>query len=262
MTLERGDVERFAERLHRAERRREPTEPLTDERPDLTDEDAYEIQAALLRRRLVEGEEVVGAKLGFTSRAMHEALGVDRPNHGWLTDRMLLDDGVVGPDELIHPKVEPEIGFLLRRDLGGAPVTVGDVLDATAAVFPCLEVVDSRYRGFRFQGPDNTADNSSAARVVVGAAIGRPDRVDLARVGVVSSVDGVPVATGAGAAAAGHPVAAVAWLARRLAARGAALPRGSIVISGGLTAPVDLRLGTVVRASFAALGAVSVRMEG
>ena len=262
VTLARAEVDRLAEQLHRAQRQARPIPPLTDAHPGLTEDDAYEIQASLIRRRLAEGESVIGAKLGFTSRAMREALGVDHPNHGWLTDAMVVEDGLVRADDLIHPKVEPEVGFLLGRELAGPSVTAAEVLAATRAVFACLEVVDSRFVDFRFRAADNTADDSSAARVVVGPAVARPEGLDMRHVGVALWMDGELVTTGAGAAAAGHPLAAVAWLARDLHRRGAALHRGSVVISGGLTAPADLRPGTVVRAEFAGLGVVSVHMEG
>lgn len=252
--LSPGEVEAAAERLEVAERTRTPIGRLTDERPDLTIADAYRIQAALVRRRLARGERLVGAKLGFTSLAMRRALGVEAPNGGRLTDAMLLDGPAVPLDQLIHPKVEPEIAFLLGRDLAGPTVTAVHVLAATAAVCLCLEIVDSRYERFRFRAADNIADNSSAARLVLGGRLVDPRAVDLAEIGVVFSADGALVATAAGAAVEGHPAAAVAWLVRHLARTGEGLRAGDIVISGGLTAPVDLRAGTAVHVEARRLG--------
>lgn len=254
--LSGAEVAGFAARLDEAERQRRPIARLTDERPDLSLADAYRIQAALVRRRLERGEHRIGAKLGFTSLAMRRALGVDEPNGGWLTEAMLLDGPAVPLEALIHPKVEPEIAFLLGRDLAGPSVTAAHVLAATAAVALCLEIVDSRYEGFRFRAPDNVADNSSAARLVLGSRLVDPRGVDLAEVGVVFSADGQIVATAAGAAVEGHPAAAVAWLVRHLARLGEGLRAGDIVISGGLTAPVDLRPGTVVHVEASRLGEV------
>lgn len=258
--LDDSTVELLAERLHRAERERRPIPRLTGERPALSIPDAYRVQAALVERRLAEGERLIGAKLGFTSRAMREALGVGEPNFGWLTDAMLIHDGLVRSDALIHPKVEPEIAFRLGRDLAGPSVGVGEVLAATAAVTACLEVVDSRYEGFRFLAPDNVADDSSAARLVLGRRAVTPGDLDLALLGVVLWVDGAIVATAAGAAAEGHPAGAVAWLVRRLAADGRGLRAGDVVISGGLTAPFDLRPGTTMTVEIDRLGGASLRM--
>ena len=241
-----------AERLHEARLTRVP---LGADRPPLTLDQAYAVQEEGVRLRVADGETVVGAKLGFTSAAMRRAMGVSEPNYGWLTDAMWLHDGVVGADRFIHPKVEPEIAFLLGMDLA-PPVTPHDVRTATAAVTGCLEVVDSRYVDFRFTPFDNIADDSSAAGVVLGDPVALDAVPDLRLCGVVVSVDGELNATAAGAAAHGDPAAAVAWMVN---ACGRTLPVGSVVISGGLTAPVDLRPGTLVEAAFDRLGRVAVR---
>jgi 2-oxo-3-hexenedioate decarboxylase len=245
----------LADELHAARLERRPVLPLTGRTPDFDLDAAYEVQAATLRLRAADGEVVVGGKLGFTSRAMREAMGVAQPNYGWLTDAMLIDDGVVRLDELIHPKVEPEIAFLLGHDLE-PPVTAAEVLHATRAVLPCLEVVDSRYERFRFGPLDNIADDSSAGRVVLGDPVGLALGLDLALVGCSVWVDGRLHATAAGAAALEHPAAAVAWMANHADDR---LRAGHLVISGGLTAPVDLTPGMVVRVDLDRIGSVQLR---
>lgn len=261
MSLTATETEELALRLHRAERTRTETGRLTDAHPDLGSEDAYRIQTALLRRRVDEGEQIVGVKLGFTSRAMQEAMGVNEPNYGWLTDAMIVDDGRVRAGELIHPKTEPEIAFVLGRDLAGPTVTAHEVLAATGLVVPALEVVDSRYTDFAFRAHDNIADNSSAAKVVLGGRAVRPDGIDLPLVGVVMWVDGELFTTAAGAAALGHPASAAAWCVRRLAAEDRGLSRGDIVLSGGLTGPADLSPGTTITAGIDRLGEVTLRVE-
>lgn len=257
-SIDASVVDALAERLYRAERDQRAIDRLTDERPDLSSDDAYRIQAALLARRMAGDERIVGAKLGFTSAAMREALGVTEPNYGWLTSSMVLPTGEVPMAELIHPKVEPEIGLRMGRDLAGPDVTAGDVLAATDSLFACLEVVDSRYEGFRFLAPDNIADDSSAGRLVLGPPVPVPAGVDLALAGVVFTVDGVVVATAAGAAAHGHPAAAVAWMVRRLAREGRGLDAGMVVISGGLTRPFDLRRGTSMSVTIDRIGETSL----
>ena len=258
--LDRGTAKELAGRLDDARRTRTPTTRLTDDHPGLTEADAYAIADHGVALRVAAGERVVGAKMGFTSAAMRQAMGVDSPNYGWLTNPMVVSDGRVLLGELIHPKAEPEIAFVLGEDLEGAGVSAEDVLSATAYVMPVIEVVDSRFVDFRFRALDNTADNSSAGMVVLGSRVTRP-AFDLSRVGVVVTVDGELFQTSSGAAALGHPAASVAWLVRRLAASGRGLEAGHLIISGGLTGPIDLMPGTSVFVEMDRLGSASMRVH-
>ncbi|MEE8600633.1 2-keto-4-pentenoate hydratase [Euzebya tangerina] len=235
-----GGVAEAAEELHRARVARRTVAPLSERWPDMTPADAYAVQAAGIQARLAEGETVIGGKLGFTSAAMRRAMGVDSPNYGWLTDAMLLGGPEVDvadhvSSRMIHPKVEPEIAVRLAADLE-APVTAAEVLAATESVMACLELVDSRFTGFRFGPLDNIADNSSAGAVVLGQPVPLGD-INLRLIGVVVEVDGAVHHTAAGAAAHDDPAAAVAWMVNHCARP---LAAGSLVISGGLTAPVTL----------------------
>jgi 2-oxo-3-hexenedioate decarboxylase len=250
----------LAGRLDEARRSRTPTTRLTDDHPGLTEVDAYAIADHGVTLREAAGERVVGAKLGFTSAAMRDAMGVDWPNYGWLTDPMVVSDGQVSLGDLIHPKAEPEIAFVLGEDLEGAAVSARDVLSATAYVMPVIEVVDSRFVGFRFRALDNTSDNSSAGMVVLGTRATRP-AFDLSRVGAVVTVNGELFQTSSGAAALGHPAASVAWLVRRLASSGRGLEAGHLIISGGLTGPIDLLPGTSVLVEIDRLGSASMRVH-
>jgi 2-keto-4-pentenoate hydratase len=249
----------LAGELHRARLDRTEVPTLTGRHPGFDVDDAYRVQAAGIDLRMEDGETIVGGKLGFTSLAMQKAMGVDRPNFGWLTDVMMVHDRIVHMDLLIHPKVEPEIAFLLAADLDGS-ATADDVLAATAALVPCLEVVDSRFVDFRFDLEDNIADDSSAALVVLGDAALRPDGFELRTCGVVLTVDGELAYTAAGAAALDHPAEAVAWMARSVAG-GRGLRAGDIVISGGLTSPVDLERGMTVGVDIDRIGTASLRTE-
>lgn len=255
-------VDLLAKELHAARLSRQTISPLSERVDDLDREAAYAIQQAGLVLRLSDGEVIIGGKLGFTSKAMQLAMGVDAPNSGWLTDAMLVHDGVLRLDELIHPKVEPELAFVLADDLV-APVTASDVLAVTEAVLPCLEAVDPRFTDFRFGPLDNIADNSSAGALVLGDPV-PVDGIDLSLVGCVVWRDEEVVATAAGAAVLDHPAAAVAWMAnhaRRPGVSGDSPPlrAGDVVISGGLTAPVDIESGTSVRCVIDRIGAVEVR---
>lgn len=249
------DVAALADELHDARLgRREVTLLTTRGLDDLAD--AYSVQERGIALRVGAGESIVGGKLGFTSEAMRRYMGVDHPNYGWLTDAMWIHDRIVPLDDLIHPKVEPEIAFLLEADLE-PPVTTADVLEATAAVMPCLEVVDSRYVDFEFTALDNIADNSSAGMLAIGDPVPVPD-ADLSLLGVVVEHDGELAFTAAGAAAHGHPAAAVAWMANNC---DRTLETGHVVISGGLTAPVDLVPGSVVTTTIDRLGSLTIRAD-
>jgi 2-oxo-3-hexenedioate decarboxylase len=253
------EASQIAEVLASAERDRKELNPFTDEHPDLDVQTAYDAQWAGIERRLAAGERLVAAKLGLTSKAKQRVMNVDAPLYGWVTDRMLLPYGEpVELSRFIHPRVEPEIAFLLARPVA-APATVTSVLAATEAVFAAVDVLDSRYENFRFKLPDVVADNASAAGFLLGPrAVPPADLEDLRLLGCVLRVNGDVVTTAAGAAVMGHPAASVAWLVNRLAERGQTLDAGMLVFSGGLTEPVPLQVGTSVTAEIDQLGTIEV----
>ena len=225
------DLSELAARLAKATADRTPIAPLSDELPGLDAAAGYAIQA-LARER---AGPLAGWKLGVTSRAKRAQAGIHEPVRGFLARANALDLGEpLATGGLIQPRAEPEIVFILGRDLSGPAVTAADVLAATAGVATGIEILDSRYRDYRFTMPDVIADNTSAGRFVVGAPV-PPDGINLRLAGVVLEHNGEVVATAAGAAVLGHPAAAVAWLARSLAAAGEGLRAGQVVLSGGLT---------------------------
>jgi 2-oxo-3-hexenedioate decarboxylase len=253
------DAEQIATELAKSERERRHRAPFSDEHPDLDDATAYAAQWAGIQAKVAEGHRIVGAKLGLTSRIKQRVMKVDNPLYGWVTDRMIQSYGE--PVELarfIHPRVEPEVAFLLGRDIA-APATVTSVLAATEAVYAAVDVLDSRYEAFRFTLPDVIADNASAGLFLLGPRAVRPSDIeDLALVGCVLRVNGDVVATAAGAATMGHPAAAVAWLANRLEGHEQQLTAGMLVFSGGLTEPVPLAPDVSVAAELDGLGSVEV----
>jgi 2-oxo-3-hexenedioate decarboxylase len=258
-TLTSADVDALAGHLYDAASRRELVEPLTDAHPALSVEDGYRIQDALVARHVAAGGVVVGAKLGLTSKAKQVEMHVHEPIGAWLTDRMALADGedlVVA--SLGQARVEPEIAFGLRTDLAGPDVTREDVLRATDWVAPAIEVLDSRYRDYRFTLPDVVADEASAGRFVVGAPVA-PDGLPLDLVGVVFEADGALISTAAGAAILGHPADAVAWWVRKIAADGRGLDAGAVVLSGALTGAIKVSPGMVVDVTIDRLGHVGLR---
>ena len=200
------------------------------------------------------GQRVIGWKLGYTSAAMREQLGIDQPNIGPLTDVMRLQSPAVLPDGALQPRVEPEIGLVLARDLEPG-WTAQDVVDACAGAYACLEVVDSVWAGYRFRLEDNTADGSSAGWFVVGDQLALDD---LPGIQVDLLMDGASVARATGAAAGGHPAAGVAWLAGEAPRRCGRTPSaGELILTGGLTAAFPLAGCDLVRAEFSG-GAVEL----
>lgn len=243
-----------SERLTDARLRRTAIPQLSDEFPDLDLASAYRIQ-----REQREGRgDLVGWKLGVTSRAKQAQVGVDSPIRGFLAADHVLDlsEPLVTGDH-ISPRCEPEIAFVMGADLAGAHVTATEVLAATAGVAAGIEVLDSRYTDYRFTMPDVVADNASAGRYVIGTPV-PPTGIDLRLVGVVLEQNGEVMATASGAASLGHPAAAVAWLVRSLYADGEGLRKGDVVLSGGLTAATPVQPGDTIVVSIDRIGSVEL----
>ena len=250
-----ANVTELAARLSKAVADRTAIDQLSDDTPDLDLATGYAVQRALRE----QAGPLAGWKLGITSPAKQAQVGVKDPVYGFLAAGHALDLGApLRTGELIQPRAEPEIVLILGRDLAGPHVTAAEVLAATAGVAVGVEILDSRYRDYRFTMADVVADNTSAARYVIGAPV-PPAGFDLRLVGVVLEHNGEVVATAAGSATLGHPAAAVAWLVRALAAEGEGLRAGEVVLSGGLTAAVPVAPGDVVVASADRLGTVELR---
>lgn len=253
------DYRAISGRLLQAEASREPVDPLTVIYPEITVEDAYQIQLASVAFKQAQGRKVIGKKIGLTSKSMQRLLGVNEPDYGHLFDDMLLLEGEpCRRDELIYPRIEGELAFVLKETLKGPGVTVADVYRATQGVMPSFEIVDSRIRDWKIKLPDTVADNASSARVVLGSRMVPVDEIDLRLVGMVLEKNGEVVSTGAGAAVWGNPAAAVAWLANKLAAYGIALEKGEIVLSGAVTAAETASAGDVYTVSFNGLGSINL----
>jgi len=227
------------------------------ERAGLDADGAYRVQADLVRRRLARGERLVGLKMGLTSRAKMAQVGVDEVIWGRLTDAMrIADGGTVAIDSYIHPRVEPEVAFLLDR----SPGPDDDFASAVRAVAPALEVIDSRYANFRFSLPDVIADNTSAAGFVIGAWQSVPAGLD--NLGVLLEVDGRVVQTGSTAAILGDPRRAFTEAVRLAGRSGVRLEEGWVLLAGAATAAVPLRPGMHVRAVVEQLGTASLTTTG
>lgn len=235
-------------------------EPLTNRHPDMTIEDAYRVQQRMVSRRLDAGETIIGKKIGVTSKAVMDMLGVYQPDFGYLLSGMVYGEGQsIALDTLIQPKAEGEIAFILKKDLMGPGITNAEVLAATECVMPCFEIVDSRIRDWKIKIQDTVADNASCGVMVLGDRAVSPRAVDLSTCGMVLERNGEVIGTGAGAAALGSPINAVAWLANTLGRLGIPLKAGEVILSGALAAMAVIKPGDSFRVSIGGIGACSVR---
>jgi 2-oxopent-4-enoate/cis-2-oxohex-4-enoate hydratase len=253
-------ITRYGDELYQALIDREPIAPLSARESELTVSDAYQIQQRLMARRAAPNDRRIGRKIGLTSLAVQRALGVDQPDFGELLGSMV-SAGAVQTAELIQPRAEGEIAFLLRRDLAGPGVTAAAVLHATELVLPCFEICDSRIRDWKIKLVDTVADNASAGRFVLGGSGRDPRQVDLVTCGMVIRKNGAVACTGAGAAALGSPVNCVAWLANTLGNLGGGLAAGEIVLSGALGPMLPVKAGDSLELSIGALGGASCWFE-
>lgn len=259
-TLDDATIRDLGLRLIEATRSRVPIPPLTSDHPAMTPADAYGVQQVVVGRRLDAGESVVGWKLGLTSKAMQQQLGVDQPDYGPILSNSIVPEGQrVAIDELIQPRVEAEIAFVLERPLHGPGVTALEALRATAGVAAAIEIIDSRIADWKITLADTIADLASSARVVAAGRLVPVAGLDLRLIGAVLERNGEVVATGAGAAALGNPAEAIAWAANTLGPLGITLEPGQLIMPGALHASVPAARGDVFRARFDRLGSVAVR---
>lgn len=253
-------ITQLAEELYIAETSRTPIEALTVRYPEITNEDAYQVQLAGMNMRIADGHTIVGRKIGLTSKAMQTGLGVFEPDYGYITDRMMLLEGEdLSLDSVIAPKVEAEIAFVLQEDISGPGVTLAQVLKATAGIMPAFEIIDTRIKDWKIKIQDTIADGASIGRIIVSGALVPVEHLDMRYMGLVLEKNGEVVTTAAGAAVLGHPANAVVWLANKLAQYGIALKAGEIIMSGSFTAACPVVAGDNLRATFAGLGTVAVR---
>lgn len=254
-------IAQLGDDLFTALHERRVLEPLSSRHPDITVADAYRISLHLLKRREDSGERVIGKKIGVTSKAVQDMLDVRQPDFGFLTDAMQVSDGAsvsLSRSGLIQPRAEGEIAFMLKMDLQGPGVTREQVLDATAWVAPCFEIVDSRIRDWKIRIQDTVADNASCGVFVIGAQRTDPRALDLAAAAMQMHKNGQPCGSGTGAAVQGHPAEAVAWLANTLGAQGIPFLAGEVILSGSLAALVPAAAGDRFTMQIEGLGGCSI----
>lgn len=251
----------LAQELLNAAKTGVPVPPLTERHPDLGLDGAYAIQLAQVRARAGVGARVSGHKIGLTSAAIQRQLGVREPDFGHLFADMEITGRTVSTGRFIAPRAEPELAFVLGRELHGPRVTTRDVAAAVHLVLPALEIIDSRIEDWRIGLPDTVADNASCGAYVLGATGVPLDQVDLNQLGCVLRVGAEIAATGSASAVLGNPLAGIAWLANTLGRYGTSLKVGQVILSGSMTAAVDLVPGTTISAEFSGLGNLSLHVE-
>lgn len=252
----------LAAELAQAERSRIPISPLTAAQPGIDVVDAYEIQLINIRQRIAEGARVVGHKVGLSSEAMQQMMGVDEPDYGHLLNEMqVFEDTPVKAANYLYPRVEVEVAFILAQDLPGADCTEEDVLAATEAFAPAIELIDSRITDWKIKLCDTIADNASSAGFVLGSQRVKPGDIDIKMIEATLTKNGEVVAEGRSDAVLGNPVTAVAWLARKVESFGVRLKAGDVVLPGTATRAIDVHAGDDCVADFAGLGSVRLVFE-
>ena len=260
LTLNPAEIALLTDRVEHAQLTATAMPKLTDDFPNMSMADGYAVQLALRNRWLQQGRRQVGWKAGLTSLAKMRQMGVNVPSIGFLlADMACPENSAIRTDDMVHPRVECEVAFVTKARLAGAHVTREEVLAATHFIVPAVEIIDSRYAGFKFDLASVVADNGSSARYVTGGRARYADELDLAALGVVIEKNGETMAMGASAAVMGHPADAIALLVKVLDELGEDLPAGSFVMSGGITEAISVQAGDSVIARYQELGSVSLR---
>jgi 2-oxo-hept-3-ene-1,7-dioate hydratase len=264
MALTTDEISRAAGRLHQAEKTRQQIRQISLDHPGITIADAYAIQKAWIALKLAEGRLVRGHKIGLTSKAMQNALGIDEPDSGVLLDDMFFaDGGLVPSDRFIGTRVEAELAFIMKERLAGPGCTLFDVLNATDFVVPALEILDTRIERVDRETKstrkifDTIADNAANAGIVLGGRPLRPLEADLRWIGALCYRNGQLEETGLAAGVLNHPATSVAWLANKIAAYGLALEAGQVVLAGSFIRPIETRKGDTIQADYGPYGTVS-----
>lgn len=266
LTLNHAQIAAAAQDLHQAELDVRQIDALTLTYPQMTMDDAYAVQAAWMQKKYAAGQQLMGYKIGLTSRAMQRVMKINTPDFGVLTNAMRIEDGSeIAAVRFNDPRIEVELAFVLKSPLSGSNLTVMDVLNATDYVIPALELIDARSHrvhpqtGYVRTVMDTISDNAANAGIILGGRPIRPDAVDLRWCGAILYRNAVIEETGLAAGVLNHPANGICWIAKRFAAHGIGLEAGQILLSGSFTAPVAVKAGDTIHADYGALGGISCR---
>lgn len=254
------NVTNLATYLNNAELTKQEIFKITNDYPELTNEQAYDIQHEIVRIKSQSGDRVIGLKMGLTSISKMKQMGINDPLYGHLFDYMMIDDqGEISISDLIHPKAEAEIAFIMGKDLAGEDLDEETILDAIKFVVPAIEIVDSRYENFNFTLKDVIADNCSSSRLILGSRFINPKGLELDLLGATLAINNEIIDSGTGAAVLGHPLKPVIVLAKLLSKRGLKINAGSLILTGGITKAHNFREGDMVCVRIENLGEVSFK---
>lgn len=255
------DIKQASEALLKAEKTKETIDPFTSHHP-ITKDEAYQIQLRTIDYKVKQGAKIVGKKIGLTSKAMQEMLGVDIPDYGHLLDNMIYkEEEAVSISQFIQPRVEFEIGFVLKEKLQGPGVTDEDVIRATDYVVPAIEIIDSRIHDWKFKFEDTVADNGSSAGAILGEGRKALNEIDLPKVKMDVYKNNEQIDSAYGSAVLGNPIKAVAWLANEVGAYDITLNPGEIILAGALAKAVPIEAGDSFKADFENLGTVTASFK-
>lgn len=253
-----------ADNLHAAEKNRQQIAAISLQHPDMSMDDAYAIQKTWVDMKIGEGRQVIGYKVGLTSRAMQMTMQIDEPDYGTLLDDMIFADGAdIEAAQFTDPRIEVELAFILKDKLEGENVSIFDVLNATDYVIPALELIAARSHridpenGYVRKIVDTISDNAANAGIIMGGRPIKPMELDLRWVGALLYRNGVMEETGLAAGVLNHPANGIAWIAKRFAPHGIALQAGQILLAGSFTRPVSARAGDTFHADYGPLGGIS-----
>src|SRR5688572_2791209 len=263
LSMDKETIRHYGDELYDAWLDRRVLSPLLERAPDISLADAYAVQLQLVSRRVQAGESIIGKKIGITSKAIQDFLGVYEPDFGQLTSGMLrTEDRGIDLDQLIQPRAEAELAFVLKEDLVGPGIAATDVIRATDYVSPCFEIVDSRIRDWKLKIQDTVADNASCGVFILSDVQGDPRKLDITMAGMAVYKNGELVCTGVGAAVQGSPVNAVVWLANTLGKLGLPFRAGEIILSGSQSALVPVTTGDELVCTIGGLGSCTARFHG
>lgn len=260
--LDPTTIETIADELVEAGRTRTPVKRLTARYPEMTVEDAYQVQSLWRNRCEAEGRILAGHKIGLTSKAMQSATGITEPDYGIIFEDMILENGCSIPwSRYTHPRIEAELAFVLEKDVTGPNATLLDIIDATAYVVPALEILDSHIELEGRTIVDTISDNAAMGAMVLGGNPTRPRDIDLRWIAAILYQNQTVVETGVAAGVLNHPAAGVQWLANKIAAHGDHLSAGEIILAGSFTRPLWVHPTDTIYADYGKLGTMTCHFE-
>jgi|TARA_B100001013_G_scaffold275919_1_gene176297 2-keto-4-pentenoate hydratase len=264
--MDEKTIRELAKKIFEADVNRKRIPPFTEtSHPDMTIDDAYQIQLAALEMRIKAGQHVVGKKIGLTNVAVQKARGISEPDYGYLMDvQMGHQDMPIKMSEMVsEPAVECELAFILSKDLKGPGVTAGSVIEATEGVVPAFEIVERRFSPLSKSVIDSICDNAASGKIILGAKLTPATNLDFRTIGLLIEKNGQPLDMSCSAAVLGSPAESVAWLANKMAEYDVSLKRGEIIMSGSIGVMHSPKAGDCFYAHFGNdLGNVKVLFVG